>query len=166
MLSWNSGRKKENCCQFVPQVHITDPNKCWNDVGRKRKRWDPIRSNPIKKFSQNQGGKKVGSLRLLHPSLATMNHRQYCHHHLMPWSQYCHKFFVTVTNVIKIMSSSALSSKFCDSCLCNTRVHHRADFSVCVRAQTSIRKGEEVSLGNKERQLEDRGSENICRSFS
>ena len=26
------------------------------------------------------GGKKLGSLRLLHPSLATMNHRQYCHY--------------------------------------------------------------------------------------
>jgi len=53
---------------------------------------------------KGKGGKKVGSLRLLHPSLATMNH----------------------------------------SCLCNTRVHHRADFSVCVRAQTRIKKGEEV----------------------
>ena len=32
------------------------------------------------------GGKKLGSLRLLHPSLATMNHRQYCHypqHHIL-----------------------------------------------------------------------------------
>jgi len=53
---------------------------------------------------KGKGGKKVGNLRLLHPSLATMNH----------------------------------------SCLCNTRVHHREDFSVCVRAQTSIKKGEEV----------------------
>ena len=33
-----------------------------------------------------------------------------------------------------------------DSCLCNTRVHHRADYSVCVRAQTGIKKGEEVSF--------------------
>jgi len=51
-----------------------------------------------------RGGKKLGNLRLLHPSLATMNH----------------------------------------SCLCNTRVHHRADYSVCVRAQTGIKKGEEI----------------------
>ena len=129
-----------NCfyvASFVSKVHISDSNKCWNNVRRKGKRSS---LNCLLSKLTLQRTKIAQNLQLKNPrrqktwqseALASLsgNHEP---------------------QAILSLSSTSYPHDNCHrdvhSCLCNTRVQHHADFSVCVRAQTSIKKGEEVGL--------------------
>ena len=118
---------------FVSKVHISDSNKCWNNVRRKGKR-----------SSLNF---LLSKLTLQRTKIAQKNPRRQ-----KTWQP---EALASLSGnhepqAILSLSSTSYPHDNCHrdvhSCLCNTRVHHRADFSVCVRAQTNIKKGDEVGL--------------------